>query len=291
MTDSASMLPSPLVETAWLEQHLLEPNLRILDCSVVMKPTTGGGYAFAPGREEWERGHLPGSVFVDVLSDVSAKSDPRPMMMPQPDEFADIMGGFGVDEKTRVVLYDRSNHAWAARVWWMLRVCGFDAAAVLNGGWQKWTLEGRRTSADPVRYPRGSFRPRPRPALFATRQDVVDALRAKNVRIVNALSPDEHSGATTRFARPGRIPGSTNVYCQSLVDPQTNAYLPTDRLRERFEAAGALAAERVITYCGAGIAASSDALVLTLLGKTNVAVYDASLSEWAADPALPMETD
>jgi len=288
---NGSTLPSPLIETAWLDGHLGEPDLRILDCSVVMKPTTDGGYLFAAGRTEWEQGHIPGSVFVDVLRDLAAKGDPRPMMMPRPEEFADTMAAFGVGEGTRVVLYDRSHHSWAARVWWMLRVCGFDAAAVLNGGWQKWISEGRRTSTEPASYPPGNFRPHPRPGLMATKQEVLDSLHSKGLRLVNALSPEEHRGETTRFPRAGRIPGSACVYYQSLVDPQTHAYLPAEQLRELFDAASAMKADRVITYCGAGIAASSDALALTLLGKKNVAVYDGSLAEWTADPALPMEKD
>jgi thiosulfate/3-mercaptopyruvate sulfurtransferase len=78
------------------------------------------------------------------------------------------------------------------------------------------------------------------------------------------------------------------VYCQLLVDPETHAYRPAHELRRLFEAAGATRADRVITYCGAGIAASSDALALTLLGK-RVSVYDGSLAEWTSDPSLPME--
>jgi thiosulfate/3-mercaptopyruvate sulfurtransferase len=286
-----STLPSPLVETAWLDGHLSEPDLRILDCSVVMKATGDGNYVFVGGRDEYERGHIPGSVFVDVLTELAAKNDPRPAMMPPVEDFANTMAAFGVGEGTRVVLYDRSHHSWAARVWWMLRVCGFDAAAVLNGGWQKWISEGRRTSTVHATYPRGNFRLRPRPGLMATKQEVLDSLHAKGLRLVNALSPEEHRGETARFPRAGRIPGSACVYYQSLVDPQTHAYLPPEQLRERFEAVSAMSADKVITYCGAGIAASSDALALTLLGKKNVAVYDGSLMEWTADPALPMEKD
>ena len=99
-----------------------------------------------------------------------------------------------------------------------------------------------------------------------------------------------HPAAATRFPRSGRIAGSTNVYCQSLIDPDTKAYLPADELRRLFGGAGALDASAVITYCGAGIAASSDALALTLLGVPEVAVYDGSLAEWTADATLPMET-
>jgi len=109
--------------------------------------------------------------------------------------------------------------------------------------------------------------------------------------VLNALSEEQHRGTEgVTYGRPGRIAGSVNVAARSLVDPKTHAYLPAHVLRERFAAAGALEAERVITYCGGGIAASSDAFVLTLLGHDGVAVYDASLSEWAADPSLPMET-
>ncbi|HYB42366.1 MAG TPA: rhodanese-like domain-containing protein, partial [Candidatus Methylomirabilis sp.] len=93
------------------------------------------------------------------------------------------------------------------------------------------------------------------------------------------------------YGRPGRIKSSVNVPARDLVDPATHAYLPADVLRARFAAAGALGSRRVITYCGGGIAASSDALVLALLGHDDVAVYDASLSEWAGDVTLPMEKD
>lgn len=285
------MFTSPLVSTDWLEARLAAPSLRILDCSVVMRTADDGTYAFVGGREEWAEGHIPGSVFVDVLGKLAAKDDPRPMMMPPADAFADAMAEHGVGDGAHVVLYDRSNHAWAARVWWMLRAIGFDAAAVLDGGWQKWSAEGRPVSTETTVPPRAQLTVQARPSLFANRQRVLDALEDSNVTLVNALSPEEHRGeAKTRFPRSGRIAGSRNVYCQSLIDPETKAYRPVAELRALFEQAGAPPRDRAITYCGAGIAASSDALALTLLGIENVAVYDGSLAEWTADPSLPMET-
>ena len=285
------MLPSTLVSTDWLAANLGQPQLRILDCSVVMRTAPDGSYSFVGGRKEWAESHIPGSVFVDVLGELVAKDTPLPMMMPAANDFAATTESYGVGAGTEVVLYDRSNHAWAARVWWMLRACGFDAAAVLDGGWQKWLAESRPTSTATTTYPRGRFEPRLRPELFATKQHVLDSLGNPEVAIVNSLSPEEHRGAApTRFPRAGRIAGSSNVYCQSLIDPVTKTYLPAPKLRELFAEAGALDGHRAITYCGAGIAASSDAFALKLLGVAHVAVYDGSLAEWTADPSLPMET-
>jgi thiosulfate/3-mercaptopyruvate sulfurtransferase len=120
---------------------------------------------------------------------------------------------------------------------------------------------------------------------------VLAALGTDRTCVLNALTEEQHRGTGgVNYGRPGRIAGSANVPARDLVDPKTHAYLPADVLRAKFAAAGALDAGRVITYCGGGIAASSDAFVLTLLGRDDVAVYDASLSEWAADPALPMQT-
>jgi thiosulfate/3-mercaptopyruvate sulfurtransferase len=201
------------------------------------------------------------------------------------------MARLGVGEGTRVVLYDRSLNMWAARVWWMLRAVGFGDAAVLNGGWRRWTVEGRPTSTEPCTYPPARFVARPRPDLFVDKSAVLAGLGGRETCILNALSEAQHKGTGgVTYGRAGRIAGSANVPAQSLVDPATHAYLPAAVLRERFAAAGVLEAGRVITYCGGGIAASSDAFVLTLLGHDHVSVYDASLSEWAADPSLPMET-
>ena len=109
---------------------------------------------------------------------------------------------------------------------------------------------------------------------------------------MNALTEEQHRGTGgVTYGRPGRIAGSRNVPARSLVDPQTHAYLSEEELRAKVTGPGALQADQVITYCGGGIAASSVAFVLALLGHERVAVYDASLSEWAADPTLPMERD
>ena len=282
--------PEYLVQTDWLAEHLDDPSLRVLECTTILHPMPDGGYRAESGRATWAAGHIPRSGFADLTGELSDSTSSLRFMMPPAEQFAAVMGKLGVGEGTRVVLYDRAVNMWAARVWWMLRAIGFDNAAVLNGGWRKWTLEGRPVSTEPCSYPPAKLVARPRPQVFADKSAVLAGVGDTATCILNALTEEQHRGSGgVHYGRPGRIAGSANVAARSLVD-STHAYLPLDELRKRFADAGVLASGRVITYCGGGIAASSDAFVLAMLGHDNVAVYDASLSEWARDPSLPMET-
>jgi thiosulfate/3-mercaptopyruvate sulfurtransferase len=283
--------PEYLVSTEWLAGRLEDPALRVLECTTLLHPLPDGGFRAESGRATWASGHIPGSGFADLTGDLSDQTSSLRFMMPSPDRLATAIGALGVGAGTRVVLYDRAVNMWAARVWWMLRAIGFDDAAVLDGGWRTWTLENRPVSTAPCAYPPGRLVARPRPGLFADRATVLAGVGDTATCLVNALTEEQHRGSGgVHYGRPGRIAGSVNVPARSLVDAKTHAYLPADELRKHFEASGALDAGRVIAYCGGGIAASSDAFVLAMLGHDRVAVYDASLSEWARDPSLPMET-
>jgi thiosulfate/3-mercaptopyruvate sulfurtransferase len=291
---TASDWPHPLIETADLAARLGDPRLRLLECTVVLTPLDdSSGYRAESGRALYDAGHLPGAAFVDLLNDLSDTTSPLRFTMPRPEPLAAALGRVGVGDDAFVVIYCRSHNTMAARLWWMLRSIGFDAAAVLSGGWKKWTSEGRPVTREATVYPRASLVARPRPGLFVGKDAVRAAIGDPGTLLVNALSREQHEGrGGIHYGRPGRIPGSRCVPARELTDPATQAYLPPARLREAFAAAGALGEGgpgRVITYCGGGIAASSDALILTLLGARDVAVYDNSLSEWARDPGLPME--
>ena len=284
--------PQYLVETDWLAEHLTDPNVRVLECTVYLHPKPEGGYRVESGRAKWEEGHIPGAGFADLPGDLSDRNSSLHYMMPPAAQFAEAMGRYGVGDGVRVVLYDRAVNMWAARIWWMLRAFGFENAAVLNGGWKKWTSEGRSVSTDAGTRPALRFSPAPRPELIADKHAVLAGVGDRATCLLNALTEEQHRGTGgVAYGRAGRIAGSTNVAARDLVDPKTHAYLPAEVLRAKFKAAGALDAGKVITYCGGGIAASSDAFVLTLLGKDDVALYDASLGEWANDPSLPMERD
>jgi thiosulfate/3-mercaptopyruvate sulfurtransferase len=124
--------------------------------------------------------------------------------------------------------------------------------------------------------------------VFVTKDDVLAATRRDDVVIVDALQPEAYRGERQDYGRPGHIPGACNVPFTSTVDPGTHRYLPREGLEAAFEQVLARGPSEVITYCGGAVAASSDAFVLNLLGVENVAVYDGSMLEWAADPSLPL---
>ena len=280
--------PEFLVETDWLAGHL--DDVVVLDCTTHLIPDPKITYVVKPGREDFEAGHIPGAQFCDVSRDVSDTSQKFNFMRQTPDDFAAAMRRFGISNSTRVVTYSTGAAWWATRVWWLLREFGHDNAAVLNGGWQKWSAEGRpvETGAGLVR-PSGDFTVTQVRDLMVGKDVVRAAVGDAGICTLNALQPAQHTGTGgNSYGRPGRIAGSVNLPAAHLLDPVTNAFLPVDELRRRLDAVGALD-RPVIAYCGGGIAASADALILTMLGHTDVRIYDASLSEWAKDDTLPME--
>ncbi len=286
--------PQYLVETEWLAEHLDDTDLRIIECNVGLpnyyEDSAGERIEIVSGRSDYDHGHIPGSDFVDLVTELAGQEDERYMFpLPTVEQFANVMSDHGVGEGVRVVLYDRTMNAWSARFWWMLRTFGFDNAAVLNGGWAKWAAEGRPVSTTPAATSPANFVANFRPELIASKEQVLSEIGNGSGCIINALDPEEFAGrGPVRYGRRGRIPGSVNISAMALADPETHAYLDADVLRERFAGAGALDKDRVITYCGGGIAASSNAFILVLLGAENVALYNGSMTEWAADLDLPM---
>lgn len=273
-----------LVTAEWLSQHLNDPDLVLLDCTVCTIPEEGGGLHNVTGRPDYELGHIPNAGFADLKGDLCDTTSTVEFAVPTPEQFCSAMGALGVGNDSRVVLYDTNYSAWAARVWWMLRWVGFDQAALLNGGLSAWTAEGRPLSIEPVTRPAKQLTPAPRPELIADRDEVLASLDNPAVRLIDTMPAEMYRGEMTLYARPGHIPGASNMNALDLLD-KTGRFRPDDELAAMI---GGDRNARAITYCGGGIMASSNAFVMTRLGFTNVAVYTASLQEWAADPANPM---
>ncbi|MDJ0767940.1 MAG: sulfurtransferase [Ilumatobacter sp.] len=276
-----------LVSTDWLSDHLHDDDLVVLDCSVYMDPDGDGGMRTVPGRARYEDGHIPGAGFADLCADLADPDSAWQFAMPTPERFCAAMGALGVGDDSRVVLYDGTIAAWAARVWWMLRWVGFDRAALLDGGLQAWTAEGRPLSTEAPAHPQRSLVANVRPELIADRDEVLAAIDDGATCLIDTLMPEHYRGEMQMYERPGHIPGASNVAVTSLL-AEGYRFRPLDEL-------AALHPEnrdaRTITYCGGGIAASANAFAMHRLGFSDLAVYTASLQEWAADPDLPMTTE
>ena len=273
-----------LVTTEWLSQHLDDPDLVLLDCTVCTIPHEDGSFHNVSGRPDYDVGHIPNAGFADLKGDLSDNTSPIEFAVPTPEQFCAAMGALGVGDDSRVVLYDTNYTAWAARVWWMLRWVGFDRAAILDGGLGAWAAEGRPLSIEPVSRPAKQLTPAPRPELIADRDEVLASLDDDAVCLIDTLPEEFYRGEMTIYARPGHIPGALNINGLKLLD-KTGRFRPDDELAAMHKGDHNA---RTITYCGGGIVASANAFIMTRLGFTNVAVYTASLQEWAADPTNPM---
>ena len=276
-----------LVTAEWLNQHLDDPDLVVLDCRVKVEITDEGTFKSVSGLPGYQAGHIPSAGFADLITDLSDTTSPFQFTLPSADQFAAAMGALGVGDNTRVVLYDDFNSAWAARVWWMLRWIGFDRAALLDGGLGAWTAAGYPLSTEPANRAAQKLTVNLRPELIADRDEVYAAITDENVHIIDAMPESHYRGEMVLYDWPGHIPTATNTPSSSLLD-ESGRYRASDEL------AAMLASDpedRTITYCGGGISASSNAFILSRLGFTDVAVYMGSLQEWTSDTDNPMEVE
>jgi thiosulfate/3-mercaptopyruvate sulfurtransferase len=287
--------PQALISTDQLEAIRSQSHVRVYDCTTYLEPTPAGSddpYIAVPGRKTFEEAHIPGADFLDLQGEFSDQTTRLRFMMPPVAQLEAAFARHGIGDGTRVVLYSVGTMMWATRFWWMLRSLGFDNAAVLDGGFDKWKAESRPVESGPPRgYPAAKFEARPRPGLFVDKNFVRSKLGASDTVVINALGPQFHKGLEpSRYGRPGRIPGSVNVSAATLVNASDKSFTSLEDAAAKFAAVGATKENPVVCYCGGGISATIDLFLLHQLGYDNLKLYDGSMGEWARDPTLPIET-
>ncbi len=268
-----------LVSTEWLAEHLREPDLVIVDASWHM-PATGRN-----GAEEFRLGHIPGARFFDIDA-LSDRAHPAPHMLPRAEEFAAAMEALGVGSGDRIVIYDNSPLRTAARGWFMLRHFGANRVAILDGGFQKWTAEGRPTESGEPQSKRAHFDTQENPGEVVTKQQLLGGIHDP---LLDARGKGRFEGSEAD-PRPGvgagHIPGARNIPYASVYNDDGTFRSP-DELRHLFAAAGSDPTKSFIASCGSGVTANSLIFAAHLLGNDSARLYDGSWSEWGADPATP----
>jgi thiosulfate/3-mercaptopyruvate sulfurtransferase len=281
-----------LIDAPALSRELGDPRLCVIDATAFLRREFADGpYSVESGREAYAKAHIPGAVFADIPGELSDPDSPFRFSLPTAEHFARAMGALGVGEESRVVTYAQESPLWATRLWWLLRYFGFDDVGVLDGGLTAWRRAGLALSSAPVNVTPARFTAKARTELLATKDDLIAVLGGEPACLVNALTPQAFKGlGPGAYSRPGRIPGSVSLPAQSLLDTETWRFRPRDELAEVL--AGLLGTDPavpVIAYCGGGISATVDIFALSMLGRDDIRLYDGSLTEWSADPQLPLE--
>jgi thiosulfate/3-mercaptopyruvate sulfurtransferase len=277
---------SPLVSCEWLAAQIDTPGIVLLDATFFLPRQQRNAW------EEFRQTHLPGAQFFDI--DVIADTDsPLPHMLPDPDRFGDAVGRMGVDNQTKVIVYDNNGFMASARAWWTFRVFGHDNVAVLDGGLARWKqLDMPLTSEMSPPIPR-RFHAKPNRQLVCTLGQMRQLSASRSIHILDARSPARFSGSEPE-ARPGlrsgHIPGSCNLHYATLVDPRAHTLFPAETLRTLYGQTGAALNEPIVTTCGSGVTAAILALGLFCLGRQDVPIYDGSWTEWGGRGDTPVET-
>ena len=273
-----------LVTTDWLAGELGASDLRVVDATYVDAAT---------GRDpaaEYEQGHIPGAVFMNLAELRDTGSD-LPMMLPSAEKFASRMQSLGLGDGSRIVLYDDSPWHTAARAWWMLRTFGAHDVAILDGGLAKWKAQGRDLASGREQLRHRHFTVWRDDTGVRTLDQMKDVLASGEEQVLDARSATRFTGEEPD-PRPatnaGHMPGARNLPYTGIFNAD-GTYKTGDALRAAFEDAGIDLDKPIVTTCGSGITASTLAFGLHLLGR-DAALYDGSWSEWGADPSTQKVT-
>ncbi len=279
-------MQSALVTTDWLEAHLDDENLRIVELRGKVLPPTEPPPHYLTDEAGYLAAHIPNAQFVDWQVDIVEPGSPSNDIA-SPARFAEFMARLGISNEHRVIVYDNIASMFACRMRWCLRYYGHDDVSVLDGGWARWLAEGRPVASVVPQFERAIFVTRERPELQATAEEILAGLARGNMQLIDVRSPAEYAGESSRIDVAGHIPTAINVPWSAMVTGDMRAK-PAADIRKHLQGLGIdLEAEDTVLYCNSGVSATFGMLAMEIAGARNLRLYDGSWTEWGGDPATP----
>jgi len=274
-----------LISTSALALHLGDPDVALVDCRFKLDDTTWG-------EAEYARAHIPTAVYAHLDRDLSGPktgtNGRHPL--PDPETLRHTFEQFGITSGVQVVAYDQQNGMFASRLWWLLRWLGHDAVAVLDGGFEAWTREGRQTADGVETRAARPFTGTPRADMVMGAPGIAEHMDDPAWRLVDARAPERFRGDVEPLDRvAGHIPGAANHFFQTNVDERGLFRTPEDLRAHLGAAFSGVPAERIVCYCGSGVTACHNLLALEHAGISGAKLYAGSWSEWSSDPKRPVE--
>ncbi|WP_415900274.1 sulfurtransferase [Neptuniibacter sp. QD48_11] len=274
-----------IISAEELQNHISESDWVVFDCRFNLADTSAGKNAYLEG-------HIPGAIYLDLDQDLSSQITPETGRHPLPDleRFVDRLAQAGVSNNTQVVVYDDCAGAMAARCWWLLRLVGHKAVAVLDGGLAAWQSLGGELN-DHIPQPTSTaytFSLLPNQNL--TVAEVEQALDAQSIYLVDARAAERYRGEVEPIDPiAGHVPSALN---RPLTDNLAEGkFKPAAQLREEWlSVLGSKSVEAVVHMCGSGVTACHNQLAMEIAGLSCSRVYSGSWSEWIRDPARPIAT-
>lgn len=279
-------MPDTLIDCVTLAARLEDPGWAVVDCRFDLADHAAGerGYAEA---------HIPGAVYAHMETVLSGPITPQTGRHPLPDpqQLCRWLGDQGIDNRTQVVVYDRSGGSMAVRLWWLLRWLGHRPVALLDGGWQAWLDADLPVQKEtPARRATG-FRGEPNPAMLLEARRILDGLDSGRWLLIDARTAERFRGEKEPIDPvAGRIPGALNLPLQEHLNPD-GSFKAAAQLRELYQPLiGNRPVDQVATMCGSGVTACHNLLAMEIAGYRGARLYAGSWSEWIRDPSRPVAT-
>lgn len=282
---SYGMAFTTLISTAALASHMDDPAYAIVDCRYKLDDGQWG-------EREYAAAHIPGAVYADLGRDLAGPKTGTNGRHPLPDRHAlsQTFSRLGITSGVQVVAYDQDNGMYASRLWWLLRWLGHDAAAVVDGGFAKWSAEARPTRGGVERRDPREFTAAPRGDMSMEVSEIASRLGSAAWQLVDARAPERYRGEKEPIDKlPGHIPGAKNHFFQWNLD-ESGLFRTPEELRARMKQSfGDTPPDRIVCYCGSGVTACHNLLALEHAGLKGAKLYAGSWSEWSSDPSRPVE--